>query len=100
MLHPPPRRSTSRDGEQKALRPPCRHVRRALLLNERAQFIFLITGAKDEALVLAEQATSILRQHPPTPDTVPTEIYAESLVSRFLWDTNHPQAVQAASPAL
>jgi tetratricopeptide (TPR) repeat protein len=76
---------------------PCQ---RASLLNEQAQFVFLITGAKDEALALAEQAILILRQHPPTPDTALAEISAETLVAKVLWDSNRSQAVQAASRAL
>ena len=85
-----------REASSLKLPPP----ERGLLLNEQAQFSFLITGAKDEALVLAEEAISILRQNPPTPDAVLAEIFAESLVSKILWDTNQPQAVQSASHAL
>lgn len=73
---------------------------RASLLNEQAQFLFLITGAENESLVLAEQAISTLRQHPQTPDTALAEISAETLVSKILWDSNRSEAVQAASRAL
>src|SRR5439155_10449333 len=44
-------------------------LQRGLLLNEQAQFLFLLTTQKDEAVALAEQALSILSQQPQTPET-------------------------------
>lgn len=73
---------------------------RGLLLNEQAQFSFVITGRADEALAFAEKAASILRQYSSTPATFFAEISAEGLISKILWDTNRPRALETASSAL
>lgn len=79
---------------------PLSPLQQGLLLNEQAQFLSRVAGNDDEALALAEQALTILRQQRSTAESILAEASSETLIAEALWDINRPYALQVSTRAL